>query len=297
MRYFRFFLHAAAAVLIVHAGAGAAINVVTTTPDLAEFVRAVGGDQVEVYSINRGDRDPHYVEVRPSYMLKVRQADILFKIGMELDLWIDGIIDGSRNSELRVIDCSERIVPLEVPGFKADARHGDLHRFGNPHYWLDPDNVPFIIETITQALDEFDPEHATMYAENASAYLDALHKHREAWAPYLEQVRDKKIIFYHNTWPYFTKFAGLVAVEHVEPKPGIPPSPGHLRHLLETIDAGHIEIIAVEPYFDLKVPRMLAEKTGAKVVVVCPSVGGAPGVDSYAAMIEHNLRVLAGGTL
>jgi ABC-type Zn uptake system ZnuABC Zn-binding protein ZnuA len=297
MRYSQFLLLVAAVVLIVHAGAGAAINVVTTTPDLAEFVRAVGGDQVEVYSINRGDRDPHYVEVRPSYMLKVRQAEVLFKIGMELDLWIDGIIDGSRNNQLRIVDCSEHIVPLEVPGFKTDARHGDLHRFGNPHYWLDPANVAPLIETITRALGSIDPEHVTLYNKNAAAYLDGLHKRQESWAPYLEQVRDKKIIFYHNTWPYFTKFAGLVAVDHVEPQPGIPPSPGHIRRLIETINAGNIEVIAVEPYFDLKVPRMLAEKTGARVVIVCPSVGGVSGVDSYAAMIEHNLRVLAGGTL
>lgn len=296
MNFLRFILVPVVVLLIMVPGAQAKVQVVTTTPDLAEFARAVGGDNVEVYAINRGDRDPHYVEVRPSYMLKVRQADVVFKIGMELDLWIDGIIDGSRNNKLRVIDCSERIVPLEVPGFKADARHGDLHRFGNPHYWLDPANVAPIVETMTLAFGNIDPEHAALYNTNAAAYLEALQQQQQAWAAYLEQVRGRKIIFYHNTWPYFTRFAGLIAVDHVEPKPGIPPPPGHINHLLETIQAGNIDIIAVEPYFDLKVPRMLAEKTGARVVIVCPSVGGVSGVDSYPAMIEYNLRVLAGGT-
>jgi len=294
MKYIRLAVATIAIVCIAALSLHAKVKVVTTTPDLAEFVQAVGGDHVSVISINRGDRDPHYVEVRPSYMLKVRKADLLFKIGMELDLWIDPIIDGSRNSRLRIIDCSQNITALEVPTFKADARHGDLHRFGNPHYWLSPDNVPPIVETVTTALSAFDPQHADNYEANAKAYLDKLKKVRQSWEPYIKALQGKKAVFYHNSWPYFAAFSGIKVIDFVEPKPGVPPSPGHIRQLIEKIEAGRIEIIAVEPYFERRIPEMLAEKTGATVVVVSPSVGGVPETNSYIEMVEYNLRVLAG---
>ena len=195
---------------------------------------------------------------------------------------------------MRVVDCSENITALEVPTFKADARYGDLHRFGNPHYWLGPDNVPAIIETITIALSGFDPQHAPEFEANAKEYVDKLKKAQEGWAPLIAALRGKKVVFYHNSWPYFARFSGMKVVDFVESKPGVPPGPGHLRQLIETIKAGEIKLIAIEPYFERKVPEMLAEKTGAKVVLVSPSVGALSGTDTYLDLIEYNLRVLAG---
>ena len=109
------------------------MTVVTSTTDLADIVKQVGGDRVMVTSIARGNQDPHYVEILPSYMMKVRKADIYFMVGLELDLWAQYIIDGSRNRKLKVVDCSVEINKMEVQIGKVDASMGDLHRFGNPH--------------------------------------------------------------------------------------------------------------------------------------------------------------------
>ncbi len=281
--------------VLVSVSAGyAEIRVVTTTTDLAHFVEEIGGGQVTVDAINRGDRDPHFVEVRPSYMLKVRRADLLFMIGMELEMWVDPLVDGSRNGDLTIVDCSERIEPMEVPSFKVDASHGDIHPHGNPHYWLGPDNVPAIIETIVDALTSFDPGHVDTYRRNADAYLERLDSAKEEWQQYASQLKGKKLVFYHNSWPYFADYFGIEVVEHVEPKPGIHPSPGHIQKLQKLLAAGEIQAIAVEPYFDHNIPEMLSEKSGVPVVNVCPSIGGVPGVESYPQMIEYNLRVLAG---
>ncbi len=142
--------------------AHATINVVTTLPDLADFVRIAGGDLVQVDNIVRGDQNPHYIEVKPSYMMKLRRAQIFFMVGMDLEKWAQQIIDGSRNASLEVVDLSQKITKLEVPT-RLDASEGDVHRFGNPHYWLDPRNVPVIMEEIVTALSQASPADAPTF--------------------------------------------------------------------------------------------------------------------------------------
>nr|MCS5659662.1 metal ABC transporter substrate-binding protein [Dehalococcoidia bacterium] len=122
----------------------AKVSVVTSTTDLADIASMIGGDRVKVVSIARGTQDPHFVEVLPSYMIKVKRADIFFKVGMELDQWAQQIIDGSRNRKLIIVDCSKDIPRLGIPEGKIDASMGDIHRYGNPHYWLDPENAKII---------------------------------------------------------------------------------------------------------------------------------------------------------
>ena len=146
--------------------AAAKVNVVTSTTDLASIAKMVGGDAVEVTSIARGTSDPHFVEVLPSYMVRVQKANVYFKLGMDIDRWAAPIIDGSRNGKLVVVDCSKNIVPLEVPTGKVDASMGDIHTRGNPHYWLDPDNGAVVAETIADALASVDPGNSSMYHAN-----------------------------------------------------------------------------------------------------------------------------------
>jgi len=211
-----------------------------------------------------------------------------------LDMWVFPIIDGSRNSDLIVVDCSEHIQPLEVPTFKVDASHGDLHPHGNPHYWLGPDNIPAVLETIARALAGIEPELSENFAQNAEEYGQRIRAAEKEWQKKIALLQGRKFIFYHNSWPYFARFAQIEIIEHVEPKPGIHPTPGHIKKLIGVLEGGQAEAIAIEPYFDRKTVDMLAEKTGVRIVEVCPSVGGIPGVDSYLELIEYNLRVLVG---
>ena len=151
-------------VIILLAWAGIAqgtIKVVTTLPDLADLTRQVGGDRVTVDNIVRGDQNPHFVEVKPSYMMKLKSADLFFMIGMDLEMWAPQIIDGSRNTKLEVVDLSKRIDKLEIPA-KLDASEGDVHRYGNPHYWLDPRNIRVMVEDIVAALARVSPADETV---------------------------------------------------------------------------------------------------------------------------------------
>lgn len=270
----------------------AKVKVVTATSDLAWFTEQIGGDQVDVDAIASPTADIHFVEVRPSYMVKVSRADIVFRVGLELDMWLDKIIDGSRNNNLEIVDCSKYIKPLEVPTFKADARYGDLHRFGNPHYWLSPDNIEPITRAIVEGLSSVDPANSQMYQAKREQLLTNIQSQIEALQPKIERLRGVKAIYYHNSWPYFDNYVGMEAVDFIEPYPGVSPSPTHIKELTDLVQGHSITVIGVEPYFDRRVPEKIAGSTEAKVVTLYPSIGGRSKDEGYIEWFEGNLDAL-----
>ena len=270
----------------------AKVSVVTSTTDLADIASMIGGDRVKVVSIARGTQDPHFVEVLPSYMIKVKRADIYFKVGMELDRWAQQIIDGSRNRKLIIVDCSKDIPRLGIPEGKIDASMGDIHRYGNPHYWLDPENAKIIGGTIAEALSQADIGGKSIYSENLQQFSEEIDEKLQSWMENYSDLYGQKIIFYHNTWPYFTNRFGLDVVQFVEPKPGIIPTPGHIEKLISVITEQQIKVVAMEPYFSDKAPKFLAEKTGVKIIKMAQSVGAQLPAKSYVEMIDYNLEIL-----
>ena len=268
------------------------VKVVTSTSDLAAITREIGGNLVKVESIARGNQDPHYIEVLPSHMLKVKRADIYLKVGMELDLWADKIIGGSRNRDLVIVDCSENIKAREIPTGQIDASMGDIHRFGNPHYWLDPLNGPVIAESIVRALSLKDPENTAKYEDNLRTFVESITKSHESWSVKYDDLKGVELIYYHNTWAYFNHRFGLQVLDFVEPKPGIMPTPNHVDHLVKLIQNKQLKVLAMEPYFSDKAPNYLVQKTDIKVVKLAPSVGAQEGTDSYLEMIQFNLDAL-----
>ncbi|MFQ6677535.1 MAG: metal ABC transporter substrate-binding protein [Fidelibacterota bacterium] len=268
------------------------VRIVTSITDMADIAETIGGNNVSVTSIARGNQNPHYVEVMPSYMLKVRKADFYLKIGMDLDLWSDQIIDGSRNRNIQVVDCSQNVHRLEVPSSKVDASQGDVHRMGNPHYWLDPANGIIIAETIANALISIDPKHREEYEKNLNKFKSTIEEKIRIWNTEFADLKGKKIIFYHNSWPYFSESFGLDVRQFLEPKPGITPSPSHLDRLIRLIEQEHISVIAMEPYFSPKAPEFLKSKTGSHVIVLAQSVDALPEADSYVKLFESNLKKL-----
>ncbi len=270
----------------------AKINVVASTADLAYFARQIGGEHVEASYIGSPTSDIHAVEVRPSYMIKVAKADIVLKVGLELELWLDPIIDGSRNDHLLLIDCSKHVQKLEVPSFKTDARYGDLHRFGNPHYWLSPSNAKPITDAIVEGLSKTDPEHANQFSANQEKLLQDISVAIEKLQPKLAKLKGTPIVFYHNSWPYFNEFAGTESAAFVEPFPGVAPSPAQVKKLIDLITAGKIRVIAMEPYFDNRVPEKIAQATGAKVATLFPSIGGRNKDETYGQWLESNIDAI-----
>ena len=269
------------------------VRIVSSTTDIADIVKIIGGDHVTVTSIARGNQDPHYVEILPSYMVKVRKADIYFMVGMELDLWAQQIIDGSRNRKVMVVDCSVEINKMEVPTGQIDASMGDIHRFGNPHYWLDPVNGKLIARMVAEKLINHDSKNAEQYQSNLTQFEKDLDSAISIWTKRFSDLRNKNIIFYHNSWPYFSKRFGLITVGFLEPKPGITPSPSQLNQVINQIKENEIEVIASESYFSDRAPKFIESKTNVITVKLAQSVGAIEGADSYINLFETNLLILA----
>ena len=289
----RFATLALAAALAAGSSPAEPVAVVTSLPDFAVIAQAIGGDQVEVDSIVKGNRDVHSVELLPSLMLKVRRANIYVKVGLDLDLWSRQLIDGSRNARLVVVDASAKIEVLQVPTFKVDASHGDLHVYGNPHYWLDPANVRPIGEAILEGLARVAPQHAATFRANLDAYVKRVDAATAGWQQRLTPFDGAQLVSFHNSWPYFEKRFGVRVVEFLEPKPGVPPTPTHIAALQELLKSGRVKAILMESYFDDRVPAMLSRTTGVPLVKVPILVGGAPGVDDQLALFDTITRELA----
>lgn len=276
--------------------ANALVKVVTSTSDLAYFARSIGADKVEVSSIASPDADLHYVEVRPSYMVKMRDADLVLRVGLELDSWIERIIDGSRNSKLKKVDCSKYVTPLEIPTFKADASYGDLHRYGNPHYWLSPANVEPITRAIAEGLTSVDPGNESVYEDNRAKLLAEINMELPAIKALAASLAGIEMITYHNSWPYFAEYFGIELPGFIEKFPGVAPSPSHMSDIIELIKKDHIKVIAMEPYFEKRVPQRIAESSGAKVITLYPSIGGRNESENYLEWLRGNVNALVEAT-
>jgi zinc/manganese transport system substrate-binding protein len=295
----RILILAFAALLALPALAQQKLKVVTTISDLASITQAVGGDKVDVTAIARGYQDPHFVEPKPSFLLLLRGADLLEVVGLELEIgWLPPLLDQSRNVNIRpgakgYLDVSQGVEILDRPTGAVNRSMGDVHPMGNPHYWLDPANAVRIARQIRNKLVELRPQDQAAFDKNLNAFIVKLNEANKQWMAQLAPYRGAKIVTYHNSWPNFARHFGLNVVGYVEPKPGVPPSPSHTFELIRLMKAQGVKVIAMEPYFDIKTPQSVAQQTGAKVVVLYPSVGGLKtGTDDYFQTVDTNIRNL-----
>ena len=284
---------AVAGALLLPSGAFAAIRVAASTNDLASIAASVGGNQVEVFSIARPTSDVHRVEVLPSYMVKVSRARLYLKVGLGLDQWADGIIDGSRNEHLTIVDCSEGIPVLEKPTGSVNASMGDVHPNGNPHYWLDPRNGGIVAKTIAEALSKTDPAHAADYRARADEFVKAAEAAWNAGKTASEALPARTMLTYHRSWSYFGNAFGIEIAGTAEPVPGIPPTAKHLGELVSIVKARKIPVLLQEPYFSADAGKFLTRETGIRVVTASPSCG-APTAGSYLAHFREVLSALTG---
>lgn len=271
-------------------------KIVTSSSDLASIAQEIGGELIEVKPIASGKSNLHYIEILPSYMIKVSGADIYLKIGLSHDYWADNIIDGARNSNLLIVDCSKGIEVLEKPTGKLDASMGDIHADGNPHYWLDPNNGHIIANNIFEALIKIDPKNINIYQSNFALFNKKLDSAQIKWQESSKTISNRKIVTYHNSWPYFARAFELEVVGFIEPKPGIEPTASHNAELIKLIDDNKVALIFKEPYFSSRAPKAIATATGAKVVTVPSSVGGVEGVENYFDLFDKLLEILSGAT-
>ncbi|GJL79838.1 MAG: adhesin [Nitrospinaceae bacterium] len=258
----------------------AKINVVTTTEDIASIVREVGGNRVAVQSIARGYQDPHVVEAKPSYMLKINRADLLAYQGLELEVgWLPLLIQGGRNKkvmpgQLGHLDVSHAITPLEVPAGQLDRSMGDVHPLGNPHYTLNPENGLLIAAVIAERLSQLDPSGSQSYQANLEKFRQRLKAKVVEWKSRLEKFKGSKVVTYHTTWSYLLDFFKIESVGAIENRPGIPPSGRHLAELATLMNQTGTKVILQANYFDDEFSQLLASKTEATVLALPVAVGG-----------------------
>jgi zinc/manganese transport system substrate-binding protein len=287
-----------AAALAVPTRAGAAINVITATEDLASIAREVGGDRIKVESLARGYQDPHFVEAKPSFVLKLHAADLLIVVGRELEIgWLPALITQSRNAKIQpggqgYLDASLTARILEIPTGQITRAMGDVHPLGNPHYWLSPENGRSIAQAMQKKFAELQPNDAAFFAQRYGDFDKRLAAAEQRWTALIAPYKGVKVVTYHNSWPNFVAGYGINVVGFVEPKPGIPPSPSHTIALIQDMKRQNVKLILVEPYFDLKSPNRVAGETGARVLVMPPSVGGVEQVKTYFDLFDYDLKLL-----
>jgi ABC-type Zn uptake system ZnuABC Zn-binding protein ZnuA len=274
------------------------LNVVASTTDMASLAREVGGDRISVQSVARGYQDPHYVEAKPSFLLMLKRADLLIYVGLELELgWLPPLIAQCGNPKIQVgasgyFDASRFAQILEIPTTTVTRAQGDVHPLGNPHYWLDPENGHRIAHAIADKLAEMRPNDATYFQQRFEQFDQKLRDAEKRWEAQMQPYRGRKVVSYHNSWPNFAHRFGINVVGYVEPRPGIPPSPGHTIELIQMMKKDGVKIIIVEPYFDLKTPNSVAVATGGKVVVMMPSVGGDKSITDYFSLFDYDINLL-----
>ena len=294
-------LAAAVAALSLAAPIGAfaaPLKIIATTQDLESIAREIGGDKVQVDSLAKGYQDPHFVEPKPSFILKLHAADLLIAVGRELEIgWLPPLINQARNTRVqptgdRYLDASLTAHILEIPTGQITRAMGDVHPAGNPHYWLGPDNGRRIAKAIQNKLSEISPADAAYFAGRYADFDKRLGDAEKRWQVAMAPYRNVKAVTYHRSWPNFTETFGINVVGYVEPKPGIPPSPSHTLELQQEMKRQNVKLILIEPYFDSKTPNAIARDTGAVVITLAPSVGGAKGVDDYFQLFDYNINLV-----
>jgi zinc/manganese transport system substrate-binding protein len=276
--------------------AAAKLRVVGSLQDFASIASSLGGDRVDAFALAKGYQDPHFVDAKPSFVLQLSRADLLIVAGLELEIgYLPPLIDQSRNDKIHpgnrgYLDASVGCDILQRPNQVVTRAMGDVHPYGNPHYWTDPQNGRVIARAIAARLGELDPAGRDVYQKNLAAFEQRLTQKEAEWNAKMAPFAGMKVVTFHDSWPNFAKHFKLVVAGHVEPKPGIPPTPAHTLEIVNLILSQKIPVVLVEPYFDMKTPQYIAGKTGATVVVFYPSVGGTSAIKDYFALFDTDIN-------
>ena len=279
--------------------AQAKLNVIATTADFASIAKEIGGDKIEITTLARPAEDPHFVEAKPNFVVKLNRADAVIEGGAELEIgWLPPLLENARNPRLAAgapghIACHQGIALLEVPA-TLDRAKGDIHAAGNPHFMVDPTNARVVARHIAESFCQIDPPACATYRANLKTFTDQLDARLIAWAKVLAPFKDRRLVAYHNSWPYFAQRFGVKIDLFLEPKPGIPPTPTHLSEVIKQMKAEKIRVILVEPFLNRKTAETVARATGAVVFDVAQFPGGVKGVTGgYLELFDYLVNGLA----
>ncbi len=290
----------AAAIAIAACGpaARATVRVVTTTPGLADITRQIGGERVDVDAVMRGPEDVHNVQAKPSHMMMVKRADLFVHSGLDGEAWASLLVKGARNAKLLPggegnVDVSRGIALKDVPRRgEATRALGDIHAYGNTHYMLDPLNGIVAGRTITDALKRADPAHADDYESGYNDFADRMKALTDRLVARMKPYAGTKLVIYHRAWSYFLDRFGLVAIDEIEPKPGVSPGPQHLSECVDHMKAAGARVIIVETYNNLSSAESVAARVEGRAIVLAQEVKAVAEVDTYEKLFEYNIDTL-----
>lgn len=277
----------------------AALQVVTSTQDVAAIARAVGGPLVDVLSLTPGTRDPHFAEAKPSMIRKVHRADLLILVGADMEVgWLPSLLQSARNGKVQegrrgYLDLSLNIPLLGKTHGPVSRAMGDVHASGNPHYWLNPQNGGRMARAIAARLEELDPENGKHYRTQLNSFEQKLKQKNQEWHAAFAPLRGRSVIAYHTSFVYLAEAFGFIIVDEVEPKPGIAPGAAHLNQLVKRIKSEKISLLIIEPYYEQRSARYLSEKTGIRLSVLPQSVGATPQITTYFELFDQIVSILA----
>jgi len=278
--------------------ASAKLNVVATLPDFGSLAREIGGDKVDVVVLAKATEDPHFVDARPSFVVSMRNADVLIDGGAELEIgWLPPLLQNARNPKIEIgkpgrVEASAGVRLMNVPTNVTRAA-GDVHALGNPHFTVDPIIAKAIAQHIAQSFSTVDAANAAVYDANYKKFEATINAKLQEWGAALLPFKGQNVVAYHDSWVYFAHRFGLNIDIFLEPKPGIPPSPSHLTEVIAQMKAQKIKVILVEPFHDRRIAEKVASATGAKVVDFAQFPGGLPGTDNYVKLIGTLISRLA----
>jgi zinc/manganese transport system substrate-binding protein len=270
--------------------------VVTTTEGLASLAREVGGERVSVESLSRGIQDPHFVDANPTLALKLRHADLLVDVGLDLEIgWLPPLVNQSRNAEIqpngrRRLTAASAVGVLEIATGPVDRSQGDLHPAGNPHFLSDPRRALRVARAIAIRLGQLDPPGAASYQANLAAFSKRLAEAEARWATELSPVKGRKLMTHHRTMTYFLDWSGIDLAGVLEPKPGVPPPPSHLADMVGVARREGVKALVVENYYDPKSDELVSRLSGARLVVIPGDVGGVPEAKGYLEYVDALVR-------
>jgi zinc/manganese transport system substrate-binding protein len=276
------------------------LNVVTTTSDLRSITELIGGDKVDVSSIATGFQNPHFVDPKPSYIIKLSNADMFVTVGLDLETgWSPQLLTSSRNPKIQrgskgYVDASVGVALLQVPS-SINRGEGDIHIYGNPHYWLDPINGKQIAKNICEGLEKISPENSALFEANLKAFDNKIDLKLKEWTTKMLPYKGAKLIAYHNEWCYFEQRFGLDIVDFMEPKPGIPPTPSQLVKIISEVKSNAIKVIISSPYFTTSSSDVVSKQTGTKTVILGTSVGAFDGIKNYFDLFDYDIDKLIQG--
>jgi zinc/manganese transport system substrate-binding protein len=272
------------------------IKVVVTYPYIGDLTQKIGGEKVEVFVLGKGTEDPHFIVPKPSFIAKLRGADLVIINGAGLEIgFIPILIQQANNPRVQTsrgfLDFSQHVNLIEVPT-NISRSEGDIHPEGNPHFALDPHNIPILAKAVKEKLCDLDAKNRQEYEKRFAEFNRQWDGKMKEWDHKLSVVKGKKVIQYHQLFNYFLATYHLSLVGTVEPKPGIPPTARHMEELIETAKTQKVDFVLQDAYHEKRSAQFVAEKTGAKYVLFPHDLGAVSEAKDLFSFFEEIVRRL-----